>query len=697
VFAANNSYIAQLSDSAGNFGSNPTILGTSPDSKTYDPLQGSLPGNVAGLIPNSTPAGCSYYIRVVSTNPATTGTLYGPFCIKHCDIKTNNQKDLKFCVTECFKAPLGADTIIPVTVKMYSNTNVSYLPGNIFKAQVLDFKSLAIINTGVIGLTVDTTNCTMKIHIPCSDSLTAYGLKPGVFYMRIIATNAVPSTNSKGTIIRLTIGAPKANPPVIFANDTSYCVGEIGSFTIVPYNPQSVYTWTCNGINNGVPFTWGYNPLLVNFNGGGTLTFTVYETNFGCKGPTSAPLTVKVKGPPSVTITGPLTVCKGDTNTWSTQFFNNTYYSWSSIVGKLVDTTNNIAKFRFDSIGPFYVKLLAINECGSKTVQKLVTVYDKPLVYAGKDSTICQGTAIQLTTNTGTSYAYSWSNGSTTNSIVVAPSVTTSYIISVTGPGGCKQKDTVTVTVNPAPIMNVAGVKTICIGDSTFLTASGAVTYSWSPGTGLNTTVGASVRAIPPSTTTYTITGTSLSGCVGTTTISIVVNPMPLADAGIDVTVMLGNSTVLLGNGGGSYTWSPGTGLSCTNCQNPTATPSITTTYYLKVADVNGCGIAYDSVTVYVEQPCTDVYVPNVFSPDGDMKNDILYVLSNCVKELTFVIYDRWGNKVFETNDVSIGWDGTYKGKPMNTAVFVYYLDATLIHDEIVSQKGNITLVRTPR
>lgn len=697
VFAANNQYIAQLSDSAGNFGSNPTILGTSPDSKTYDPNQGSLPGNVAGLIPNSTPAGCNYYIRVVSTNPATIGTLYGPFCIKHCDMMTNNQKDLKFCVTDCWKSPQGADTIIPVTVKMYNNTGVKYLPGNIFQAQVLDFKTLAVINTGVIGATADTTSCTMKIHIPCADSLGFYGLQPGVYYMRIIATNCTPSTNSKGTIIRLTIGAPKANPPVIIASDSMYCVGDIGSFTIVPYNSKSVYTWTCNGINSGQPFTWAYNPLLVNFGGGGNLTFTVYETNFGCKGPTSAPITVTVKAPPTVSITGPLTVCKGDTNTWQTPFFNNTYYTWSSTVGVLVDTTNNISKFRFDSVGTFFIKCTAINECGSKTIQKAVIVYDKPIANAGKDSTICAGTPITLSATTGSNYTYSWSTGNTGSSISVAPTATTSYVLTVTGVGGCKKKDTVVVNVNPAPVMITAGNTSICIGDSTVLSVQGAVSYSWSPATGLNTTVGTPVVATPPITTTYTVTGTSNQGCTATTTIQVVVNPLPTSNAGADVLIMQGSSTLLQGSGGGIYSWTPSTGLSCTNCQNPTASPSVTTTYTLIVTDVNGCGIAYDSVTVFVELPCLDVFVPNVFSPDGDGKNDVLKVMSKCVKGLTFVIYDRWGNKVFETNNVDNGWDGTYKGQPMNTAVFVWYLDAVLIHDEVVSKKGNLTLMRTPK
>ena len=94
------------------------------------------------------------------------------------------------------------------------------------------------------------------------------------------------------------------------------------------------------------------------------------------------------------------------------------------------------------------------------------------------------------------------------------------------------------------------------------------------------------------------------------------------------------------------------------------------------------------------EIKCGDIFVPNAFSPDGDGQNDILYVRGNCIKNLLFAIYDRWGEKVFDTNDITKGWDGKYNGKQMNAAVFVYYLSATLTNDKQVIQKGNVTLVR---
>ena len=88
------------------------------------------------------------------------------------------------------------------------------------------------------------------------------------------------------------------------------------------------------------------------------------------------------------------------------------------------------------------------------------------------------------------------------------------------------------------------------------------------------------------------------------------------------------------------------------------------------------------------------VGVHNVFSPNGDGRNDILYVDSKGIKSLLFIIYGRWGEKVFESNDVNTGWDGTFRGKPMNPAVFVYYLKASFTNGREIIKQGNVTLIR---
>jgi gliding motility-associated-like protein len=89
-----------------------------------------------------------------------------------------------------------------------------------------------------------------------------------------------------------------------------------------------------------------------------------------------------------------------------------------------------------------------------------------------------------------------------------------------------------------------------------------------------------------------------------------------------------------------------------------------------------------------------DIFVPNAFSPNDDGDNDVLYVRGDCVKKIEMEIFDRWGKKICTINTMADGWDGTFKGKPMDPAVFVYFLRATLTTNEKIKRKGNISLMR---
>jgi gliding motility-associated-like protein len=111
--------------------------------------------------------------------------------------------------------------------------------------------------------------------------------------------------------------------------------------------------------------------------------------------------------------------------------------------------------------------------------------------------------------------------------------------------------------------------------------------------------------------------------------------------------------------------------LDCTDCLSPTASPEITTTYVVSVTE-NGC-TTQDLVTIGVVYTPV-VFVPNIFSPNADGNNDVLYVRGQGFRSMSFMVYDRWGERVFESTDKNIGWDGTFRGKKMNPAVFVYYL-----------------------
>jgi gliding motility-associated-like protein len=86
--------------------------------------------------------------------------------------------------------------------------------------------------------------------------------------------------------------------------------------------------------------------------------------------------------------------------------------------------------------------------------------------------------------------------------------------------------------------------------------------------------------------------------------------------------------------------------------------------------------------------------MPNGFTPNGDGKNDVLYLRGNNISNVYFAVYDRWGQKVFETRDLAKGWDGVFKGKQLDPAVFAYYGEGECVGGEQFFVKGNVTLIR---
>jgi gliding motility-associated-like protein len=211
-------------------------------------------------------------------------------------------------------------------------------------------------------------------------------------------------------------------------------------------------------------------------------------------------------------------------------------------------------------------------------------------------------------------------------------------------------------------------------------------TYLWS--NGQTTPI---LGALTPG--TYSCVITDASGC-SITAIGLVTGISNLApDAGLTTTITQGQTTMLNGSGGQTYVWSPSSSLSCNTCQNPIASPTVTTTYTLTVSDSLGC-TQFDTVTVFVDILCGEVFVPNAFSPNGDGQNDLLYVRGACIATVEFSVYNRLGEKVFSTTDPSIGWDGVWRGVPCENAVFTYVVKGTLLDGTEISEKGNVTLVK---
>lgn len=167
---------------------------------------------------------------------------------------------------------------------------------------------------------------------------------------------------------------------------------------------------------------------------------------------------------------------------------------------------------------------------------------------------------------------------------------------------------------------------------------------------------------------------------------------LPNAFVSSDTTINFGSSYQLNAGGGFNYSWTPSSGLDNINIPNPKAAPSQTTTYTVSISDGAGC-TSFRQVTITVLKD-NAIFIPNTFSPNDDGKNDYLFVRGNNFSNIHFVIFDRWGEKIFETSNSLIGWDGTYKGEKVDPGVFTYVITISYSDKKSVSQAGTITLVR---
>ena len=164
-------------------------------------------------------------------------------------------------------------------------------------------------------------------------------------------------------------------------------------------------------------------------------------------------------------------------------------------------------------------------------------------------------------------------------------------------------------------------------------------------------------------------------------------------------TLNLGDTLQLNASGAESYSWTPAQGLSCTDCNNPLASPTETTTYIVTGSNASGC-VSSDTITITVDTEidiiCNEVFIPSIFSPNGKgpQVNESFCVLSDCVEQFKLVIHNRWGEKVFETENINACWDGTFKGVEVGSGVYAYNVFLKQLDGEVVNKVGTVVLAK---
>ncbi len=311
-------------------------------------------------------------------------------------------------------------------------------------------------------------------------------------------------------------------------------------------------------------------------------------------------------------------------------------------------------------------------------------------------------------------YSYEWSDPSgnvVDTTLDLTQQKTGNYSLLVVDSNGCRDSaGSYFIGEIGGPTANAGNDTIFCEGDSTTLggspSANGGTApykYRWRPGRSLTDSSASHPKASPSTTTSYELTVTDTNGCKARDTARVNIWEKPELNAGGTIKSCARKQPTLGGDptarGAGPpfiYFWGNDSTLSSDSVPNPISSTDDSTLYPLAVTDTNGC-VAYDTVRVLMDdRHCAGphIFIPNAFSPNGDGTNDRLFVEGKDIAEFKLVIYDRWGQKVFTTTTKDKGWTGTFNGKPLDPAVFVYKVTGTFENGERFQEKGNITLLK---
>jgi gliding motility-associated-like protein len=530
--------------------------------------------------------------------------------------------------------------------------------------------------------------------IPGTATVT-YMLPTGCFVTRVITVNPVPNV-------------------VIDTHPSVICKYSSTTLTASGLTTGGTYTWAPpTGLSSAVGATVVASPTV-------TTTYTVTGTTLqGCSD--TAVVTVWVDSLLNdLSITGEDSVCRGGCTQLIARGREGTYFEWHPSTALSCTICDTVTACPL-STTTYYA--LAIDSLGCRdSVFFTVTVMPLPIVSVSPTPAIvCNGSSTQLFAtdlagNSGTRYAW-FPNAFISCDTCSNPFVSNTFnlVYRVTGitPFGCYDSIKVPVTVLDSAFNTINKDTVICEGASAQLyiisiNPDGARSdYLWTnPGGTLSNTTIYNPVATPSVTTTYRVIVTPNVCWPDTLFTTVVVVPRP--EISIDVsprgnvapgTAVTLTASVTNGILVDKYAWTDPSTLSCSECYKTIATPTITTTYTFTATSVYGCT---NSATTTINVGCQNgqVYIANSFTPNGDGMNDRFYVQGKGISKVTkFLIFGRWGEMVYEkynidANDISMGWDGTYKNVVLPPGVYYYVVEATCDLGTEFIYKGDVTIVK---
>lgn len=510
-----------------------------------------------------------------------------------------------------------------------------------------------------------------KLQIPIIDSIIwyLYPLQSGSIILSnsdscLIAWNNnwsgiagiyVKSINSCGTRTSDTLFVTLTQLPLLnLGNDTILCSNS--TINLIASGNFNSFHWQDNSTN----------PVYIVTHGG---TYFVEASNV-C-GSRSDTIVITEIPLPVINLISDTVLCTGTSIQFNVTVLGSNTYLWQD--------NSTSPSYTVINSGIYTVTVTNSDNCKtSKSV--VVTPLSLPNIHLPKDSIFC-GT-LNLTLNVSeTGCTYLWQDNSTSPVYQVLQAGL--YQVTVTNICGVTT-DSSKVILVPFPTIHLPSDTSFCTGNTIALNVTQQAGYSYNYEWQDNSTSPIYTISQPGN---YSVRVSYSTLCHSDHAITVKELFIPITTLESDITFCLGESYLLDASYQGSvYLWQNGDTLS-------QFTVKESGQYLVTVTNV--CGSSHAEVTALVQDCSVYLDVPSAFSPNDDGNNDVLYAVGRNITDITFIIYDRWGEKVFESNDLLKGWDGTYQGKQLNAAVFIYYISATSISDgHKIKKQGNISLVK---
>ncbi|MFA6059114.1 MAG: gliding motility-associated C-terminal domain-containing protein [Taibaiella sp.] len=521
---------------------------------------------------------------------------------------------------------------------------------------------------------------------------------PGSYIVTLYAFNDALCVKGDTAFLSITVVEPAVLPDIT-VSDTVLCNGAAIidlSVQINNFNPNYEVLWTPgNGLLSPANQpTVTVDPLINN-----TYYVTVTNNILGlCEQSATDTVTITLAPLMLQLNTQDTTVCEGALIQVSADGNPQYLYTWSPATG-MNDSTLLEPEITVTQSENYMLKA-SYPGCPDTFVFLNIIMESMPVVQLGPDKSICPGLPVALESMISpfhNDYLYSWTpnTGNLSNpdgpntSLLSDTSIT--YTLTVQTPVGCSGSDSIHILVFPGVDGDIIPDTGYCPGGSVTLFASGGSVYSWTPSYGLDDTTIAAPTASPGTSTNYTVIISNQYNCSETQNVSIQVFPNAVLNMPDSVSVYPGEAYSLEpGTNCLYFSWFPPSGISNTNVSNPVFDPEVRTRYFVTATTEQGCEVK-DSIDVLVKETVWDI--PNAFAPAGN--NSVFRPAIRGLATLKqFVIFNRWGNKVYSSVDINSGWDGTFNGQPQPAGVYVYLIEGVTDKGSVLHKQGNVTLLR---